>query len=63
MYRKVSQSRPGPTQQKNKHGGFFGTFGQKYSHIERYQKRLEDIEENVRLKQSEASLAGEVPGK
>lgn len=27
-----------------------------------YEKKLEDIEENVRLKQSEASLAGEVCG-
>jgi len=42
--------------------GISGLFGRKDNVIEEYQKKLEDIEESVRLKQSEASLAGEVCG-
>lgn len=59
MYKKVAQSRPDPTKQKIKQGAFSRLFHQRNNHIERYEKRLEEIEENVRLKQSEASLAGE----
>ncbi|KAJ1423682.1 Calcium-dependent channel, 7TM region, putative phosphate [Sesbania bispinosa] len=60
LYKRVVQLQSDPTQQKYKHGGFFGLFGQKKDLIEHYEKKLEGIEENVRLKQSEASLAGEV---
>jgi len=42
--------------------GISGIFRQKTNVIEEYQKKLEDIEESVRFKQSEASLAGEVCG-
>lgn len=59
MYKKVAQSRPDPTKQKIKQGAFSRLFHQRNNHIERYEKQLEEIEENVRLKQSEASLAGE----
>jgi len=62
MYKKVAQSRPDPTKQKIKQGAFSRLFHQRNNHIERYEKQLEEIEENVRLKQSEASLAGEVCG-
>ncbi|KAK7307086.1 hypothetical protein VNO77_39833 [Canavalia gladiata] len=56
LYKRVTQLRSDPTQQKNEHGGLLRNFGRKNS-IEHYEKKLEDIEENVRLKQSEASLA------
>lgn len=59
MYKKVAQSRPDPTKEKIKQGAFSRLFHQRNNHIERYEKQLAEIEENVRLKQSEASLAGE----
>ncbi|XP_057448187.1 CSC1-like protein At1g69450 isoform X1 [Lotus japonicus] len=60
LYKKVTQLRSDPIQQKHKHGGFLGLFGKKINkHIEHYEKKLEDIEVNVKLQQSEASLAGE----
>ncbi|RDY11770.1 CSC1-like protein, partial [Mucuna pruriens] len=59
LYKRVTQLRSDPTQQKYRHGCFSGLFGQKNNVIEHYEKKLEDIEESVRLKQSEASLAGE----
>lgn len=58
MYKKVVRSRPDPTKQKIKQGAFSRLFLQRNNHIERYEKQLEEIEENIRLK-SEASLAGE----
>jgi hypothetical protein len=61
MYKKVAQSRRDPTKQKIKQGAFSRLFHQRNNHIERYEKQLEEIEENIRLK-SEASLAGEVCG-
>lgn len=61
MYKRVTQLRSDSTQQKNTQRGFPGLFSRKNSVIY-YEKKLEDIEENVRLKQSEASLAGEVCG-
>jgi len=62
MYKTAAQSRPDPTKQKIKEGAFSRLFQQRNNHIERYEKQLEEIAENVRLKQSEASLAGEVCG-
>lgn len=62
MYKRIIQLRSDPTQQKYKHGDCFGLFGQKDDLIDHYGKKLEDIEQNVRLEQSEASLAGEVCG-
>ncbi|RZC24448.1 CSC1-like protein At1g69450 isoform X3 [Glycine soja] len=58
MYKRVTQLRSDSTQQKNTQRGFPGLFSRKNSVIY-YEKKLEDIEENVRLKQLEASLAGE----
>ncbi|MCH82948.1 ERD (early-responsive to dehydration stress) family protein, partial [Trifolium medium] len=56
----IAQLRSNPTQQKYKHGGgIFGFFGTKDNLIDHYGKKLEDIEENLRLKQSEASLIAE----
>ncbi|XP_016647593.1 PREDICTED: CSC1-like protein At1g69450 isoform X2 [Prunus mume] len=48
-----------PNQQKYKHSSCFGLFGRKVNLVDHYEKKLEDIEENVRLEQSEVSLAGE----
>ncbi|KAK7309817.1 hypothetical protein RJT34_06865 [Clitoria ternatea] len=59
LYKRVTQLRSDPTQKKYKHGGLFGLFGQKNNIIEQYERKLEDIEENLRLEQTEASLAGE----
>ncbi|XP_057416822.1 CSC1-like protein At1g69450 [Lotus japonicus] len=59
LYKRIIQLRSDPTQQKYKHGDCFGLFGQKDDLIDHYGKKLEDIEQNVRLEQSEASLAGE----
>ncbi|KAK2375322.1 CSC1 protein HYP1 [Trifolium repens] len=59
MYKRVAQLQPDPTKQKVKNGSFSRLFGRKTNHIERYEKKLEEIEENVRLRQSEASLTGE----
>ncbi|XP_061362258.1 CSC1-like protein At1g69450 isoform X3 [Gastrolobium bilobum] len=59
LYKRITQLRSDPTEQKYKHGGCFGLFGRKDNLIDHYGKQLEDIQENVRLQQSEASLAGE----
>ncbi|WJX50896.1 hypothetical protein P8452_37142 [Trifolium repens] len=60
LYTRIAQLRSNPTQQKYKHGGgIFGIFGTKDNLIDHYGKKLEDIEENLRLKQSEASLIAE----
>ncbi|KAJ1405793.1 Calcium-dependent channel, 7TM region, putative phosphate [Sesbania bispinosa] len=58
LCKRITQLRSDPNQQKYKHGGYFGLFGQNDNLIDHYGRKLEDIEHNVRLKQSEASLAG-----
>lgn len=61
MYKRIAQLRANRAQQKYKHGGgVIGLFESKDSLIDHYGKKLEDIEEDVRLKQSEASLIAEV---
>lgn len=52
-----------PNQNKYRLGNCFGLFGRKVDIVDQYEKKLEDIEENVRLGQSEVSLAGEVCAK
>ncbi len=47
----------GPSRQKNK---WAGLFGHKVNLVDHYEKKLEDIEESVRLEQSEVSTAAEV---
>ncbi|WVZ12774.1 hypothetical protein V8G54_017304 [Vigna mungo] len=59
LYKRVTQLRSDPTPQKRMNRGISGIFRQKTNVIEEYQKKLENIEESVRFKQSEASLAGE----
>lgn len=38
----------------------FGLFGRRVDLVDHYEKKLEDLEENVRMEQSEVSLAGDV---
>ncbi|XP_058730567.1 CSC1-like protein At1g69450 [Vicia villosa] len=60
LYKRVAQLRANRAQQKYKHGGgVLGLFESKDSLIDHYGKKLEDIEEDVRLKQAEASLIAE----
>ncbi|KAJ4711405.1 CSC1-like protein [Melia azedarach] len=56
LYGRVIHSQSDPNQEKYKRVGFFG---QKVDLVDHYEKQLEDIEENLRLEQSEVSWAGE----
>ncbi|KAE8023201.1 hypothetical protein FH972_008928 [Carpinus fangiana] len=58
-YKRIIQLQSNPTQRS--HGCFncFGLFSRNVDLVDHYEKKLEDIEENVRLEQSEVSLAGE----
>ncbi|MED6155033.1 hypothetical protein PIB30_001715 [Stylosanthes scabra] len=61
LYKRITrlQSDTDPTPPQHSCCGVFGHCGRKSNLIEHYEKKLEDIEENVRLKQSEVLLAGE----
>lgn len=59
LYKRIIQLQSNPTQHKPRRGSCFGLFGHKVDLVDQYEKKLEDIEENVRLEQSEISLAGE----
>lgn len=59
LYKKLVRLQSEPNQPKLKRGCCFGLFGQKVDLVDQYEKKLEDLEENVRLEQSETSLAGE----
>ncbi|CAL0312224.1 unnamed protein product [Lupinus luteus] len=56
LYQRIAQLRSDPSQRRHKLGD---CFGQNDKLVDHYRKQLEDIEENVRLEKSEASLAGE----
>ena len=60
LYSRLVHLQSDPNKQKYKRSGTFGLFGPKVNLVDHYEKKLEDIEENVRLGQSEGSLAGEV---
>ncbi|MQL91078.1 hypothetical protein Taro_023684, partial [Colocasia esculenta] len=50
------------TQEVVRHGSFLGLFRKDVDSVGEYEKKLEDLEENVRLEQSDVSLTGvEVP--
>ncbi|BFG16736.1 hypothetical protein CerSpe_030100 [Prunus speciosa] len=59
LYTRLIHLQSDPNQQKYKRSSCFGLFGRKVNLVDHYEKKLEDIEENVRLEQSEVSLAGE----
>ncbi|KAL6347499.1 hypothetical protein AAG906_026021 [Vitis piasezkii] len=59
LYKKLDRLQSEPNQPKLKRGCCFGLFGEKVDLVDQYEKKLEDLEENVRLEQSEVSLAGE----
>lgn len=59
LYRRLIHMQADPAQQKYKRSSRFGLFGRKVDLVDQYEKRLEDLEENVRFEQSEVSLAGE----
>lgn len=56
--KRITQLQTNPSQQNYNNCCCFGLFGRKT--VDHYEKKLEDIEENVKRKQSEVSLAGEV---
>ncbi|XWS30224.1 hypothetical protein CRYUN_Cryun24cG0098700 [Craigia yunnanensis] len=57
LYRTLGHLKSKNHQQRYKRDGFLGLFGRKIDLVDHYEKKLEDIEDNVRLEQS--SLAGE----
>ncbi|XP_050373012.1 CSC1-like protein At1g69450 isoform X2 [Argentina anserina] len=59
LYSRLVHLQSDPNKRKFKRSGTFGLFGPKVNLVDHYEKKLEDIEENVRLEQSEVSLAGE----
>ncbi|KAK6921979.1 CSC1/OSCA1-like, N-terminal transmembrane domain [Dillenia turbinata] len=59
LYKRVTALQSGHTKTKYGREGYLGLFGRKVDLVDHYEKKLEDLEENVRLEQSEASLAGE----
>ncbi|XP_034681281.1 CSC1-like protein At1g69450 isoform X2 [Vitis riparia] len=59
LYKKLVRLQSEPNQPKLKRGFCFGLVGQKVDLVDQYEKKLEDLEENVRLEQSEVSLAEE----
>ncbi|XP_043703954.1 CSC1-like protein HYP1 isoform X3 [Telopea speciosissima] len=48
-----------PTQKKFTRDGFLGLFGRNVDLVDHYEKKLEDLEENVRMEQLGLSLTGE----
>lgn len=57
MYKRLIHLRSHPTQHKYKCIGFFG---HKIDLLNHYEKQLEAIEQNVRMGQSEVTMAGKV---
>ncbi|KAK8979603.1 hypothetical protein V6N11_073595 [Hibiscus sabdariffa] len=56
MYKRLTHLQSESNQQKYRH---VGLFGQKVNLVDHYEKKLEDIEENMRVERSEVSLATE----
>uniref|UniRef100_A0A5B6ZUL2 Putative CSC1-like protein HYP1 n=1 Tax=Davidia involucrata TaxID=16924 RepID=A0A5B6ZUL2_DAVIN len=59
LYTRLIHLQTEPSRPKFKRDGCWGLFGRKVDLVDHYEKKLEDMEENVRLEQSEVSLAGE----
>ncbi|KAM7269597.1 hypothetical protein ACFE04_025094 [Oxalis oulophora] len=56
LYKKLLHLQSDPNSQNHKRSGMFGS---KVDLIDQYEKKLENIEENVRLEQSQSLLAGD----
>ncbi|XP_044489479.1 CSC1-like protein At1g69450 [Mangifera indica] len=56
LYKRLSQLQSDPNQEKHKR---VKLFGEKVDLVDHYEKQLEDIEENLRMEQSEVSLDGD----
>uniref|UniRef100_A0A2N9J5U9 CSC1/OSCA1-like 7TM region domain-containing protein n=1 Tax=Fagus sylvatica TaxID=28930 RepID=A0A2N9J5U9_FAGSY len=59
LYKRIIRLQSNSNQHKYGRAGCFGCFGSKVDLVDHYGKQLEDIEENVRLEQSELSMAGD----
>lgn len=59
LYKKVTKLQSQPDKKKYRREHCWGLCGRKVDLVDKYQKKLEDVEEKVRAKQSEASLARE----
>ena len=57
LYKRLTHSQSDPNQQKYRN---VGLFGHKFDLVDHYGKKLENIEENLRVERSEVSLAAEV---
>ncbi|KAL6969755.1 hypothetical protein U1Q18_029465 [Sarracenia purpurea var. burkii] len=59
LYNRLIHLRTEPSRTKFERFGCCGLFRRKVGLVEHYEKKLEDLEENLRLEQSEVSLAAE----
>ncbi|PIA57760.1 hypothetical protein AQUCO_00600468v1 [Aquilegia coerulea] len=60
LYKKLTDLKSDAhAQHKSRRSGFLGLWGQKVTLVDHYGKKLEDLEENVRMEQSDVSLARE----
>ncbi|XP_058082252.1 CSC1-like protein HYP1 [Magnolia sinica] len=59
LYKQLAHLKSRP-RQKFQCNGFLGLFGRKVDVVDHTEKRLQDLEENVRMQQSDVSLIGEV---
>ncbi|KAH7833337.1 hypothetical protein Vadar_005251 [Vaccinium darrowii] len=62
LYKRLILLRTEPTRPKYEHYGFCGLFRRRADLVDQYEKKLEDLEDTLRLEQSEVSLAGEEVG-
>lgn len=60
LYKRLILLRTEQTTPKYERYGFCGLFRRRVDLVDQYEKKLEDLEDNLRLEQSEVSLAGEV---
>lgn len=60
LYKRLILLRTEPARPKYERYGFCGLFRRRVDLVDQYEKKLEDLEDNLRLEQSEVSLAGEV---
>lgn len=59
LYKRLILLRTEPTRPKYERYGFCGLFRRRVDLVDQYEKKLEDLEDNLRLEQSVVSLAGE----